>query len=81
MPFNNITKKWFDSGDYPESLRRAVAAIDIDAVRARQKRGEPDGRLVGVGLATYCEQALTAHQFITAGASPWCPALSKQPQG
>src|SRR6185437_11756024 len=48
MPFTNITKKWFDSGDYPESLRRAVAAIDIDAVRARQKRGEPDGRLIGV---------------------------------
>jgi carbon-monoxide dehydrogenase large subunit len=57
MPFTNITKKWFDSGDYPESLRRAVAAINIDAVRARQKRGEPDGRLVGVGMATYCEQA------------------------
>ena len=57
MPFTNITKKWFDSGDYPESLRRAVAAIDIEAVRARQKRGEPDGRLVGVGMATYCEQA------------------------
>jgi aerobic carbon-monoxide dehydrogenase large subunit len=57
MPFTNITKKWFDSGDYPESLRRAVAAIDIRAVRERQKRGEPDGRLIGVGLATYCEQA------------------------
>jgi aerobic carbon-monoxide dehydrogenase large subunit len=57
MPFTNITKKWFDSGDYPESLRRAVAAIDIDAVRARQKRGEPDGRLIGVGMAIYCEQA------------------------
>ena len=57
MPFTNITKKWFDSGDYPESLRRAVAAINIRAVRERQKRGEPDGRLIGVGLATYCEQA------------------------
>jgi carbon-monoxide dehydrogenase large subunit len=57
MPFANITKKWFDSGDYPESLRRAVAAIDVGAVRARQKRGEPDGRLIGVGMATYCEQA------------------------
>ena len=57
MPFTNITKKWFDSGDYPESLRRAVSAIDVDGVRARQKRGEPDGRLIGVGMATYCEQA------------------------
>jgi carbon-monoxide dehydrogenase large subunit len=56
MPFINITKKWFDSGDYPESLRRAVAAIDVPTVRERQKRGEQDGRLIGVGMATYCEQ-------------------------
>jgi aerobic carbon-monoxide dehydrogenase large subunit len=57
MPFTNITNKWFDSGDYPEALRRAVAAIDVPAVRARQQRGEADGRLIGVGLASYCEQA------------------------
>jgi aerobic carbon-monoxide dehydrogenase large subunit len=57
MPFNNITKKHFDSGDYPQSLRRAVSAIDVKAVRARQRSGEADGRLIGVGLATYCEQA------------------------
>jgi carbon-monoxide dehydrogenase large subunit len=56
MPFTNITKKYFDSGDYSQSLRRAVSAIDISAVRARQTRGESDGRLIGVGLATYCEQ-------------------------
>jgi aerobic carbon-monoxide dehydrogenase large subunit len=57
MPFTNITNKWFDSGDYPEALRRAVAAIDVPAVRARQQRGEADGRLIGVGVASYCEQA------------------------
>jgi carbon-monoxide dehydrogenase large subunit len=57
MPFNNITKKHFDGGDYPQSLRRAVAAVDFDAARARQRRSEADGRLIGVGLATYCEQA------------------------
>jgi carbon-monoxide dehydrogenase large subunit len=57
MPFENITKKHFDSGDYPECLRRAVAAIDLTAVRARQARGEPDGRRIGVGLSIFCEQA------------------------
>jgi len=57
MPFNNITKKHFDSGDYPQSLRRAVSSIGLNAVRARQRSGEADGRLIGVGLATYCEQA------------------------
>ncbi|MBI3706742.1 MAG: xanthine dehydrogenase family protein [Proteobacteria bacterium] len=57
MPYNNITGKHFDSGDYPECLRRAVAAVDLPAARARQRRGEPDGRLIGIGLAVYCEQA------------------------
>ena len=57
MPFDNITKKHFDSGDYPEALRRAVAAIDLPAIRERQARGEADGRLIGVGMAIYCEQA------------------------
>jgi aerobic carbon-monoxide dehydrogenase large subunit len=56
MPFDNITKKHFDSGDYPEALRRALDAVDLKSVRERQKRGEPDGRLIGIGLSVYCEQ-------------------------
>ena len=56
MPFDNITKKHFDSGDYPEALRRALDAADLKSVRERQRRGEPDGRLIGIGLAVYCEQ-------------------------
>lgn len=57
MPFDNVTKKHFDSGDYPESVRRAVAVIELDGWRARQRTGERDGRLIGVGFATYCEQS------------------------
>lgn len=56
MPFDNITKKHFDSGDYPEALRQALDKIDLPAIRARQKVGEPDGRLLGVGVSIYCEQ-------------------------
>ncbi|RAU47892.1 MULTISPECIES: xanthine dehydrogenase family protein molybdopterin-binding subunit [unclassified Pseudomonas] len=56
MPFDNITRKHFDSGDYPEAVRRATQAIDLAAVRARQRQGEPDGRLIGVGMAVFCEQ-------------------------
>jgi len=55
MPFTNITKKDFDSGDYPEALRRAVEAIDIDGFRARQKEQRGRKRL-GVGLSVFCEQ-------------------------
>ena len=57
MPFDNITAKHLDSGDYPEALRRARANIDLAAIRQRQARGEPDGRRIGVGFSIYCEQA------------------------
>lgn len=56
MPFDNITKKHFDSGDYPESVRQAMELIKPAEIRERQKRGEPDGRLIGLGLSVYCEQ-------------------------
>ncbi len=59
MPFDNVTDKHFDSGDYPQLLRKAVAAIDLPGIRARQKRGEPDGRLIGLGISVFSEQ--TAH--------------------
>jgi len=57
MPYNNITKKHFDSGDYPEAVRRAIDALDLPKWRVRQKAGEPDGRRIGIGVSVYCEQA------------------------
>jgi carbon-monoxide dehydrogenase large subunit len=57
MPYTNVVKKHYDSGDFQESLRRAVEQIDVDKWRRRQQAGEADGRLVGVGFATFTEQS------------------------
>src|ERR671936_1965328 len=38
-------------------MRRALAAIDIDSILAKQRLGEVDGRRIGVGVSIYCEQA------------------------
>ena len=58
MPYNNITKKHFDGGDYPEAVRRAAAAIDVGAVRKLQKGTSAQGpKRIGVGFSIYCEQA------------------------
>jgi carbon-monoxide dehydrogenase large subunit len=57
MPYVNVANKHFDSGDFPASLKRAVEMIGVEAVRERQARGEPDGRRIGVGTATYTEQS------------------------
>lgn len=77
MPFHNITGKHFDSGDYPQSLHRAVAAIGLDAVRGRQRRSEPDGRLVGVGFATYCEQAAHGTSVYSGWGIPMVPGYEQ----
>jgi carbon-monoxide dehydrogenase large subunit len=56
MPYDNITKKHFDSGNYPEAVRRAATMIDVPAIRKLQKADTFEKR-IGVGFAIYCEQA------------------------
>jgi len=56
MPFDNITAKHFDSGDYPTCLKKAVDAIDFASIRKRQMTPEADGRKIGIGLSIFCEQ-------------------------
>ena len=77
MPFDNITNKHFDSGDYPECLRRAVAAIDVEAVRRRQAQAEPDGRLIGVGMAIYCEQGAHGTSVYSGWGIPMVPGFEQ----
>jgi carbon-monoxide dehydrogenase large subunit len=73
MPFDNVVNKHFDSGDYPQCMRRAVAAIDVEGVRRRQKHGEPDGRLIGVGLAIFCEQGAHGTSVLASWGRPVVP--------
>jgi carbon-monoxide dehydrogenase large subunit len=77
MPFDNITAKHFDSGDYPECLRRAVAAIDLPAVRRRQAQGEPDGRRIGVGFSIFCEQAAHGTSVYSGWGIPMVPGFEQ----
>jgi aerobic carbon-monoxide dehydrogenase large subunit len=69
MPFENVVKKQFDGGDYPECLRRAVAAIDLPAVRARQH----DGALVGAGFSIFCEQGAMGTSVLAGWGRPVVP--------
>jgi carbon-monoxide dehydrogenase large subunit len=59
MPYRTVTNKLFDSGDYPESLRRAAEAIGLEDIRKRQDGLDQDGCFIGVGFGCYTEQ--TAH--------------------
>jgi carbon-monoxide dehydrogenase large subunit len=77
MPYVNVANKHFDSGDYPASVRRALEMIDVKAVRARQQQGEADGRLIGVGLATYTEQSAHGTSVFAAWGMPIVPGFDQ----
>ena len=73
MPYRNLVGKVFDSGDYPESLRRALAAFDLDAIHARQAKGEA----VGFGLSTFCEQGAHGTSVYHAWGIPFVPGFEQ----
>ena len=70
MPFDNITNKHFDSGDYPEALKRAMARINLDAIRKQQ---ENTHRLIGIGLSIYCEQGAHGTSVYSGWGIPMIP--------
>jgi carbon-monoxide dehydrogenase large subunit len=77
MPFDNVVGKHFDSGDHPECLRRAVEAIGLPEVRARQRQGEADGRLIGVGLAFFVEQGAHGTSVLASWGRPMIPGYEQ----
>ncbi len=69
MPFTSVAGMRYDTGDYAAGVRLCAELLDVPGIRERQLRGEPDGRLVGVGFASFTEQ--TAHgaaEFASRGA-------------
>ena len=77
MPYDNVTKKHYDSGDYPKSLDLAVEKIGLKAVRARQKTPEPDGRLIGIGFSTFTEQTAHGTKVFAAWGIPLVPGYEQ----
>ncbi len=55
FPYETPGGQVYDSGDYPEMLRRALTLIDDDAARREQAEARGAGRLVGIGIATGVE--------------------------
>lgn len=77
MPYDNVARKHYDSGDYQRALLMAKEKLDLDAWRARQRRGEPDGRRIGVGFASYCEQSAHGTAVFAAWGLPLVPGYDQ----
>jgi len=77
MPYDNVTRKHYDSGNYPRSLDIVRDAIDLDKWRIRQQHGKTDGRRIGIGFATYCEQSAHGTSVFAAWGLPMIPGYDQ----
>ncbi|HEV2439195.1 MAG TPA: xanthine dehydrogenase family protein molybdopterin-binding subunit [bacterium] len=55
FPYKTLTGATYDSGEYAKPLDEALRLSDYRALRQRQAASRREGRLVGVGVASYVE--------------------------
>jgi carbon-monoxide dehydrogenase large subunit len=67
FPFPTATGLNYDSGNYAETLRKALRTVDYDKLRAEQVKARAEGKLMGIGISTYGE-------ICAMGPSPATPA-------
>ena len=77
MPYDNVAKKHYDSGNYPKALAIAREKLDADRWLERQKKGEPDGRKIGIGFASYCEQSAHGTSVFATWGLPLVPGYDQ----
>jgi carbon-monoxide dehydrogenase large subunit len=67
FPYATATGLSYDSGNYAAPLKKALDAVDYHNLRETQRKARAEGRLVGIGMATYGE-------ICAFGPSPATPA-------
>ena len=68
LPYVTATELTYRSVHPRETLERALAAVDYAALRRAQAEASADGRIVGIGVATYVEPNTYGSEFYrTAG--------------
>jgi carbon-monoxide dehydrogenase large subunit len=55
FPYHSPTGFVYDSGDYHTALRKAMEMIDYSGWRLRQQEKRADGKLIGIGIASFTE--------------------------
>ncbi|HEY7632672.1 MAG TPA: xanthine dehydrogenase family protein molybdopterin-binding subunit [Thermoleophilaceae bacterium] len=55
LPYTSVSHQRYDSGDYPLALERALEAIGYDSFPAEREAARAEGRLLGLGIASYVE--------------------------
>lgn len=77
MPYTTVTKKFYDSGDYPGSLARATEMIDLAGFRLRQAAARAEGRHLGIGFSTFTEQSAHGTKVFASWGLPLVPGYEQ----
>ncbi|MGE0007299.1 MAG: xanthine dehydrogenase family protein molybdopterin-binding subunit [Parvibaculaceae bacterium] len=77
MPFTNVTRKYYDSGDYPGSVVEAARAIDLEGFRRKQVKALGEGRYLGVGFSSFTEQSAHGTKVFAAWGLPLVPGYEQ----
>jgi carbon-monoxide dehydrogenase large subunit len=73
FPYRTASGEQYDTGDYAKALDRALELSDYHELRRQQQAARRDGRIVGVGLASFVE---------ICGTGPWESATVRvEPSG
>jgi carbon-monoxide dehydrogenase large subunit len=55
FPYHSPTGFVYDSGDYHTALEKALGIVDYQALRKEQLEARKEGRLLGIGIASFTE--------------------------
>jgi aerobic carbon-monoxide dehydrogenase large subunit len=55
FPYQSPTGFVYDSGDYPRALQVAMEQVGYDELRREQAEARAEGKLIGIGLASFTE--------------------------
>jgi carbon-monoxide dehydrogenase large subunit len=55
LPYTSVSHQRYDSGDYPLALERALEAIGYESFPEEREAARAEGRLLGLGIASYVE--------------------------
>jgi carbon-monoxide dehydrogenase large subunit len=61
FPYESATGFVYDSGNYPEAMRIALEKLGYDDLRREQEAARADGRLLGIGIASFTEVVGAGH--------------------
>src|SRR5947207_5560239 len=70
MPYRTPTGGYYDSGDYPAALDKAVQVADYADLRRQQARARANGRWFGIGVALAVDPSVSNMGYVATALDP-----------